>query len=302
MSELTAVKRLLSAKECIVIGKSTFAESLGKPLSLSYTVLFICLQGRAVVSINLRKQIIKAGDIVVLAEDSLAIVQKRSRSFHVFYCYLAESFAAEVAQLLPNALFSFLSKTPCCRPKITDKPHVMMWMRQLNYAISDCQGDYLSFILRNHLQNLFLAIAQRIPSESLLTTKKGSRKEALCWRFWELVGQHSKTERSVAFYANALSITPFYLSQITKAFFNDSPKDLINRQVILEIKTRLNLSDLSVAEIAAQLNFDDPSYLCRYFKRETGVSLTTYRKRVVTNASKASKEEKNSLILEYDKS
>ncbi|EJC60837.1 AraC family transcriptional regulator [Alcaligenes faecalis subsp. faecalis NCIB 8687] len=31
----------------------------------------------------------------------------------------------------------------------------------------------------------------------------------------------------------ALNITPFYLSQLTKEFFNDSPKALIDRQVVL---------------------------------------------------------------------
>ncbi|MCD4626099.1 AraC family transcriptional regulator [Proteus mirabilis] len=34
---------------------------------------------------------------------------------------------------------------------------------------------------------------------------------------------------------------------------------------------------LSVNEIAIKLHFDDPSYLCRYFKRETDCSLSGYR-------------------------
>ncbi|MCS6742246.1 helix-turn-helix transcriptional regulator, partial [Acinetobacter baumannii] len=74
-----------------------------------------------------------------------------------------------------------------------------------------------------------------------------------------------------------LSITPFYLSQLTKQYFNDVPKTLINRQVILKIKALLTHTTLSVNEIAIKLHFDDPSYLCRYFKRETDCSLSGYR-------------------------
>ena len=80
------------------------------------------------------------------------------------------------------------------------------------------------------------------------------------------------------YYARRLNITPFYLSQLTGTFFNHSPKSLINRRVIPEIKTLLRYSTLSVEQIADKLHFDDPSYLCRYFRRETGISLTTYRR------------------------
>lgn len=61
---------------------------------------------------------------------------------------------------------------------------------------------------------------------------------------------------------------------------NDSPKDLIERQVILEIKALLETSDMSVKEIAEKMNFDDASYMCRFFKRHTGVSFTTYRNQI----------------------
>lgn len=59
---------------------------------------------------------------------------------------------------------------------------------------------------------------------------------------------------------------------------NDTPKGLIERQVILEMKMLLETTDMSVKEIAGCLNFEDGSYMCRFFKRHTGISLTEYRK------------------------
>lgn len=52
---------------------------------------------------------------------------------------------------------------------------------------------------------------------------------------------------------------------------------MIDRQVILEIKALLSYSQLAIGQIADKLSFEDPSYLCRYFKRQTGLSLTRYR-------------------------
>uniref|UniRef100_UPI0013DCC218 helix-turn-helix domain-containing protein n=1 Tax=Serratia marcescens TaxID=615 RepID=UPI0013DCC218 len=62
-----------------------------------------------------------------------------------------------------------------------------------------------------------------------------------------------------------------------KQYFNDVPKTMINRQVILKIKALLTNTTLSVNDIAIKLHFDDTSYLCRYFKRENYFSLSVYR-------------------------
>lgn len=53
---------------------------------------------------------------------------------------------------------------------------------------------------------------------------KYSRKEKLCWKFWDLIEKNCYRYRDVAFYANELNITPFYLSKITKGFMNGTPR------------------------------------------------------------------------------
>lgn len=104
------------------------------------------------------------------------------------------------------------------------------------------------------------------------------RRERLAWSFWELVGQRSTRQRDVQSYAEALCITPFYLSQVTRECFGETPKALIDRQVVLEIKALLSYSELPIGRIAERLCFEDASYLCRYFRRHTGQSLTGYRR------------------------
>ena len=53
----------------------------------------------------------------------------------------------------------------------------------------------------------------------------------------------------------------------------------IDSYVILEAKTLLKYSDMSVQEIAYALNFPNQSFFGSYFKRNTGMSPSQYRAR-----------------------
>lgn len=56
-----------------------------------------------------------------------------------------------------------------------------------------------------------------------------------------------------------------------------SPKEIIDKRVILEIKVLLQSTDYTIQEISRLLHFPDQSYLGRYFKRHTGMSASEYR-------------------------
>ncbi|MBO1929875.1 AraC family transcriptional regulator [Providencia rettgeri] len=60
----------------------------------------------------------------------------------------------------------------------------------------------------------------------------------------------------------------------------------MDRQVILEIKALLEIGNLSIKQIADELNFEDTSYLCRYFKRHTGMTLTGFKNALHKRAEK----------------
>ncbi|EPF5871481.1 helix-turn-helix domain-containing protein [Morganella morganii] len=279
-SELTEqVPVLTEETDTLLTGESTLADHGGVPLTFgsAYLALLICRAGYANMTLNFKSHAVRAGDILVLAEDTIALLKKRSRGFRVFYCLIPATFSAEIAYVLPNPLFLFLHEYPRCIPLPAEKPLLSMWLAQMR-DITRNSPVYRHIMQRNHLQNLFLRIAERMPPDALAATQKYSRKETLCWQFWELICRHSREHRDVQFYARQLNITPFYLSQLTKTFFNHSPKSLINRRVVPEIKTLLRYSTLTAEQIADKLHFNDPSYLCRYFRRETGVSLTAYRR------------------------
>ncbi len=98
--------------------------------------------------------------------------------------------------------------------------------------------------------------------------------------FKTLLEKYFKEERSPAFYAEQLGMTPNAFSKKCKTQFHKSPSFLIQERVVLEAKKLIHLSLKSMKEIAAELNFDDEHYFSRYFKKHTGISPTAFRESV----------------------
>lgn len=272
------IPKLSVPDDSMQMGETTLAEGRGLPLSFghAYLTLLVCLSGSAHFTLNFKEHAVRRGGVMLLAEDTIALLNRRSRRFKVFFCLMPKNFAAEVAYPLPNSLFVFLHDHPHCVPSKDDMPLIEGWVALMRNVAQTCP-TYQRIMLRNQLQNLFLKMAEQLPATPI-ENSGFNRQEMHCWRFWELIGKHCRRYRDVKFYADALNITPFYLSQLTNAFFNETPKGLIDRQVTLGIKALLSYSDLSIGRVAEELNFADASYLCRYFKRQPGVSLSLYRK------------------------
>ena len=95
--------------------------------------------------------------------------------------------------------------------------------------------------------------------------------------FSTLMSRHHVRHREVSYYAGLLSITPDYLNKLCKQYWKTEAKKFISAKVVMAIKNCLTCTDLSVKYIATKLNFDDPSYMCRFFKKQTGMSPLEYR-------------------------
>ncbi|HRL21854.1 AraC family transcriptional regulator [Alcaligenes sp. SDU_A2] len=273
------IPQLSDQDDSMHIESSTLATGQGVPLHFgrAYMVLLICTRGCARFTVNFKDKALRRHDVLVLARDTVAVLRRRSRGFQATLVLMPESRAAEVAYPLPSSLFVHLHHHPYASPCASERVLLRAWLAQLQ-SLVETGSAFRDIMLRNLLQNFFLHMAATIPAMAE-DAPEPSRGERLGLRFWELVGRHCRQRRDVAFYAAALTISPFYLSQLTRRLFDDTPKGLIDRQVVLEIKSLLAYSELQIGQIADALCFEDASYLCRYFKRHTGLALSVYRGR-----------------------
>lgn len=154
------------------------------------------------------------------------------------------------------------------------------WM-DMAKIVQEESNDFKELMEQNFLQNyiLFLYDKCKLYFNHLVSTY--TRKHELFHQFMSLVDTHISKRRDVLFYADKLCITPRYLRKITmENVLSESPKTIIDKRLIVEIKVLLQSTELSIQEIADQLNFPDQSYLSRYFKMNCGITPTDYRNEI----------------------
>ena len=89
--------------------------------------------------------------------------------------------------------------------------------------------------------------------------------------------QHIYEKQSVNDYAKCLAVTPKHLNKCVKAVTGQSAQDLLSDMLLLEVKTLLKQTELTVSEIAWKVGKDDPSDFTRFFKSKTGHTPSQYR-------------------------
>lgn len=93
----------------------------------------------------------------------------------------------------------------------------------------------------------------------------------------QLIEENFHETRHLTDYANWLSMTPDRLNEHCKRITGKTAGSMVRQRLLIEAKRQLVYSDLSVSEIAYDLNFSDPSYFSRFFRKSTGQTPQQFR-------------------------
>ncbi|CAM5208278.1 AraC family transcriptional activator of pobA OS=Castellaniella defragrans OX=75697 GN=HNR28_001903 PE=4 SV=1 [Castellaniella defragrans] len=102
---------------------------------------------------------------------------------------------------------------------------------------------------------------------------------ALCRRFRDLVEQHFREQWSVADYAEMLATTERSLRRRCLDGIGLPPLRVIHRRLFVEAQREIIYTTQTMAEIAYQLGFSDPTYFTRFFVHHSGHTPTEFRQR-----------------------
>ena len=106
-------------------------------------------------------------------------------------------------------------------------------------------------------------VRQEVPRESI------DSSDYIFHEFVSLLHQYPH-EREVQWFAKKLSITPKYLSEISKSRSGKSASEWIADVTVAELKHRLRNSTLSIRDVAKEMEFPNTSFFCQYTKKHTG--------------------------------
>ena len=104
-----------------------------------------------------------------------------------------------------------------------------------------------------------------------------SREQTIFDRFIYLVNRYSQREHQLAFYAEKMCLTERYLGTVVRQASGTTAKEWIDRALITRIQVELRHTEKSVAQISEEMNFPNPSFFSKYFKRLMGVTPLEYK-------------------------
>lgn len=144
-----------------------------------------------------------------------------------------------------------------------------------NYLLSE--NPMREEMLKN-LYALFLMDLSSILSKRTRRGGIGKRTEDLFMDFMNLLPQHYVREHGIEFYADALGVTPTYLSRVVRQVSGRTVVEYINRLLLMESIWLLESTSLGINEIADRVGYADSTTFGRFFYRMKGVTPREYRK------------------------
>ncbi|MBP3228996.1 MAG: helix-turn-helix transcriptional regulator [Bacteroidaceae bacterium] len=238
-----------------------------QPYLLREGRVVLVLRGEASYSFNLVEHRFRAGDLVVFSADTLVEKQGHSPDFE----FSAFNFPAPPQSGDDAPAYILLHLDETTRP-VVDAHFALLWQllkSEAEFPAGSVEGLTASLLdfVRRHQD------AAHRPQPS------GSRREEQLRRFVDLVSRHAHRERNVAFYADRLCLAPHYLCTLVKQASGRTVMQWINQTCVKAVKVWLAYSDDTAAEIAHRLGFPHPASLTKFFKRETGLTPTEYRRK-----------------------
>jgi AraC family transcriptional regulator, transcriptional activator of pobA len=186
--------------------------------------------------------------------------------------FLSTPFANNEKLLMPSSAVS---------PVITlDKAGRAKINNSLSNLLAEYSNEhsYSAYSLSAHLLLFFIEVMKHLEYKG--PASKQSSSNTLYHNFRRLVDNNITSSHSVAQYASQLNVTAGHLNDTVKKESGKNASDIIHSRLLLEAKRLLYHSQLSVKEIAAMLNYDDPAYFTRFFKTHEKITPGEFREQV----------------------
>ncbi len=250
------------------------------PTTIDGFAVIIMMSGEATVSIDMESYTVRPNTIVFFNPDSIIRTIKCSSNAAAYLLAFSKQFVNEIQIDLSTSLPVYMrfGKAPILEVRQQDVDEIRQLFQLIKTMLRSDKERYRHEIIRTLFTTAFYFITEINMREKPGTIKQG-RCEVLFDEFTALLQQHSKTERNVSFYAKQMGITPKYLSSVVKEVSGKTAARWIDESVILEAKTLLKYSGMSIQEIAYHLNFSTQSFFGKYFKQHTGTSPSRYKRK-----------------------
>ena len=268
--------------ECIAANSASQMEIFRFPSRLDAFIIGVGTEGETSLTSNLQEFRLKKNSLFIFNPKDILQVQSNDR-FKAHLIVITPDFLKRInidtKRMMP--LFLQFGSLPCMELTHAESQSLRSFISMVEQELKGPETDFSSEIIGGLIAATIYKVGDilthYLTEHPEVDSPMHNRAEEYFKQFTELLGEHYKHERSVGFYARQLCITPKYLTTLIKRISGKSVSEWIDSYVILEAKTLLKYSNMSVQEIAYYLNFPNQSFFGSYFKRNAGMSPSQYK-------------------------
>ena len=268
--------------ECIAANSASEMEIFRFPSRLNALIIGVGTEGETSLTSNLQEFRLKKDSLFIFSPKHILQVQSNNR-FKAHLIVIAPDFLKRInidtKRMMP--LFLQFGSLPCMELTHAESQSLRSFISMVEQELKGSETDFSSEIIGGLIAATIYKVGDilthYLTEHPEVDSPIHNRAEEYFRQFTELLGEHYKHERSVGFYARQLCITHKYLTTLIKRISGKSVSEWIDNYVILEAKTLLKYSNMSVQEIAYYLNFPNQSFFGSYFKRNAGMSPSQYK-------------------------
>lgn len=253
--------------------------TLTQPVAFSGFSAVIMMCGEAKILVDLKEYDIKPRDIVVFSPQTTIQTTSCTSNAAAYLISFSKSFINGIQVDLSTSLPLYMrfGKKPVLHLSQDDVDEIRQLFQLMKTMLKSDKEKYRHEIIKTLFTTMFYILTELNNRDGGEGGKKG-RCEVIFNEFLDLLQSHSKQERNVKFYADKLNISAKYLSSVVKDVSGKTAAKWIDESVIMEAKTLLIYSGMSIQEIANHLNFSTQSFFGKYFKQHTGTSPSRFKR------------------------
>lgn len=245
--------------------------------------ILLCVRGEVSLSVDLNRYDIRRNTLLLIRPGSQFVVHA-CRDF-ALRCVVFDP-AIRLHIPIPACDVAELQLHVIRNPVVSLAAGERLQLRRLFYAFRAVMAGNRNsargrVVLQHAIVLLLYAVSDLLQPKTeprSLRSARTRRDEYFC-RFIEMLSRYYTAERSVAFYADKLNLTPKYLTTVIREVSGRTASEWIDDVIVQEACNRLVFSENSIQQIAYELNFPNQSFFGAFFKNKTGVSPSAYRQK-----------------------
>ncbi|NMA73998.1 MAG: AraC family transcriptional regulator [Bacteroidales bacterium] len=252
--------------------------SLDHPFSFDGIIFIICMKGRAKVRISFEEYEIKKNSIAtVLPNQSIEGVEY-SKDYSSQLLVFSPDFFSGLPLPKEYDIYKKIVQSPVLQTSEEGRLNLLRYYSFITETFNNKKHQFSEKIIKGLVFSLLLEItALYLKYGDEIKERNSSRNEKITEQFFSLLKKHYKERKPASFYADELFITPKYLSSILKKVTGRPVSAWIEDSITIRAKILLKSTELTVLQISEELNFPNPSYFGRFFKKKTGMTPRDYR-------------------------